>query len=1094
MSDLWELAVNLYRLRLIPTVKRMLDRRRLSYTLLTVGVLTVSAAALSLLLAYSAQSVAVFDVLAADYDTYLAERLASGIKRSPMPELRDVIALAKSGAAALSVFCGCVWLVLSAVAVGWIMSAVMESEAYVYGLFMIYGADRKQLTRQLSLEFLLAGLPSVCLGIPLGLLLYRLVGGEGGSTPGRVMLAALAFLLLIRVTAAIMARRVLKRSCMSLLDASDTASLTVSPRRSHLGGLKGKRRAFASACLAFLRMRRHYVSMALVAATVAASAFGSLSLGGGTGQTADHPSHTFYFQNGISAEELRNDYLDPLDGHAAVREFSYAVTDTAEGLGTHLKLTEAQNPTKSGVYLGAQYATDSIRIACGDGNAYYELGGSNPVPPEFSHIPQGNMTRFGYDLEAVPVGCAVYVFPEQTGPTLNLKVGDHVTLSLPTGQNGSLSQKVNAEGETVTLRIVDTVAVGSVIIFEEGTEVCPRITEDYLYVSPLDYEAFSGDDRAVPFTAEEVYPDELFGEDTEDTCILAIPDGYFEGGSAPDTVTVIHPSETAKELFSSGRHELDHEEYFINQTYRGTGVYLGSEKEYLTDPFAAPLLEERAKKALTRYLDGRDLTLTRKEYRVTTIIPMPKGSKPYIILPRTDEVNYNRLLNDLCALRLGDISDDAPALKSVVHEAYVLSTSVSFRNFGYGGHLYLGTSLPGDFPSAMETAGVPLQLPAPTFAHSRVTARGSFSLGDTHYLLAEPFSDFNPNVYPQIDADQYPRYVTGVGSFYAVGDTLKNSVLSAKEQDFYALLHEDNIGGLRSESIPMAGYYAVSDWMISPAGEASEETKPARGYAVVAVPHPDKCPIRPGDTLSVAIRQDTAELLSDPELMGLSGTRLLAYLLDKLAYEYITVEVSAVVQGERETVILSEADLQSILGQEGIYRDLEIFADPAVTVKDYLDFHAAATALAKGSRGESTLLYDESFITSTAEGLAPSALMGCIGGIALSLLPLLLLASQLLFFGKREEEYTILKAVGKTKRERRALFAAEVVLFSGSVTLAVALACPVGYGLLLMVTDALGLPLPAASFHSLLYGGIVGISALCSAVVGALACRRLERS
>ena len=1093
MSDLWESLVNLYRLRLIPTVKRMLDRRRFSYTLLTVGVLTVCAAALSLLVSYAAQSVTALDALAEEYELFLVNFLSAGNKRSPMPEMGEVISLAKGGAMALAIFCGGIWLVLSAVAVGWVMTAVMESEAYVYGLFMIYGADRKQLSRQLSLEFILAGLPALGVGVPLGYLVYRLAGGSKGATAGLTLLSAVAFLLLILVSAAILSGRVLKRPCMGLLNASDTSDLTVSPRRSQLGGLNGKRGSWGSALLAFVRMRRHFISLALVTAIVAASAFGSLSLGGGAGQTANSPSHTFYFQSGISAEELRNNYLEPLDGHAAVREFSYAVTDTAEGLGTHLKLTEAQNPAKSGVYLGAQYATDSIRIACGDGNAYYELGGSTPVPPEFSHIPIEAMSRLGYDLEAVPAGCAVYVFPEQTGRTLNLKVGDHITLSLPTGQNGSLSQKVEAEGETVTLRIVDTVAVGSVIIPGDGTELFPRITEDYLYISPPDYEVFSGDDRAVPFTAEEVYPDELFGEDTEDTCILAVPDGYFAGGSAPDIVTVIHPSETAKELFSSDRHELDHEEYFINQTYRGTGIYLGTEKEYLADPNAAPLLEERAKKALRDYYDGRDVTLIRKEYRVTTVIPMPKGSKPYVILPRTDEVNYNRLLNDLCALRLGDLSDDAPALKTVVHEAYVLSTSVSFRGFGYGGHLYLGTSLPGDFPAAMEAAGVPLQLPAPTFAHSRVTARGSFSMGDTHYLLAEPFSDFNPNVYPQIDADQYPRYVTGVGCFYTVGDTVKHSVLSAKEQDFYALFHEDNIGGLKAESIPMAGYYAVSDWVISPSDESALSEKPSRGTCVLAVPSPEKSPFRVGDTVSVAVRQDTSAFASDPELMGLTGDRLLAYLQERLVYEYVTLEVAAVVQGDRNALVVAEEDLSAILGQDGIYRKLEVYPYPTVTMEDYMNLHTAATALSKAPAGEVTLLYDPSFITATVERMEPAMLTRAMGGAALLLLPLLLMSSQFLFYGKREEEYAILYAIGKTPRERKTVLAAESGLFCVTVTLAAALACPVGYGLVLMLADALGLPLPSGDFNPLLYGGIIGIAALSSAVVGILACTRLKQ-
>ena len=331
MSDLWESLVNLYRLRLIPTVKRMLDRRRLSYTLLTVGILGVCAAALALLIAYAAESVSAFDTLSADYEEYLAKRVAEGFKRSPMPELRDVIALAKGGATVLAVFCGGIWLMLSAVAVSRVMSSVMESEAYVYGLYMIYGADRRQLSRQLSLEFLLAGIPAICLGTPSGLLLYRAVGGSQGLTPWQILLSAVGFLLLILCSAAFLSRRVLKRPCMSLLNASDTSDLTISPRRSHPGGLNGKRGSAASALLAFLRMRRHYVSLALVAAIVSASAFGSLSYKGTT--AAADASHTFYFTKGITAEDLQFSYLDELHGRAAVKELSYAVARHRRVLG-----------------------------------------------------------------------------------------------------------------------------------------------------------------------------------------------------------------------------------------------------------------------------------------------------------------------------------------------------------------------------------------------------------------------------------------------------------------------------------------------------------------------------------------------------------------------------------------------------------------------------------------------------------------------------------------------------------------------------------------------------------------------------------------
>lgn len=1092
MSDLWESLVNLYRLRLIPTVKRMLDRRRLSYTLLTVGILAVCAAALSLLIAYASESVSAFDTLSADYDTYLAKRIAEGYKHSPMPELRDAIALAKGGTTILSLLCGGIWLMLSAVAVGWVMSSVIESEAYVYGLYMIYGADRKQLSRQLSLEFILAGIPALCLGTPSGLLLYRAVGGSRGLTTGQILLSAVGFLLLILCSAAILSRRVLKRPCMSLLNASDTSDLTISPRRSRLGGLNGKRGSAASALLAFTRMRPHYVSLVLVAAIVSASAFGSLSYGGKTASI--DASHTFYFQNGLTAEDLQFTYLDELNGRAAVRELSYAVTDIAESLGTHIKLTEAQNPSQGGVYLGTQYATDNIRIACGDGDTYWELGGGLTVPPAFSHLPVENLSRLGYDLDAVPAGCAVYVYPKQNGPTLQVKAGDHITLSIPDEKSGSLSQRVESDGETVTLRIVDVVSVGSVVVMGSGEEVCPRITEDYLYVSPPDYERFSHDDRAVTFTAEEVYPDELFEEVTEDACILAVPEGYFQSGEAPDTVTVIHPSETAMELFSQGETQLIHEEYFMNKTYKGTGVYFGTEKDYLSDPNASPLMEETAKKTLQSYLNGRDLTLVRREYRVESVIFMPKGSQPYLILPRSDEVNYNRLHNDLCALRLTSLSKDAPALHGIRHEAYVLSASEDFRSLGYGQHLYLGTALMGDFVTAMEDAGISLQAPIQTFAHSRVTSRGSFSIGDNHYLLAEPFSDFNPNIYPEIDADQYPRYVTGIGNFYTVGAINDISTLSASETGFYALLHENNIGGLKSQSIPTAGYYAVADWVISPASESNLTDDLPTGMGILSVKDPAASPFRVGDTLSVAVRQDTTDILRDPALMGITGDRLLSYLLEHCTYEYVTIEISSVVAGEANTLILSDGDLETVLGQEGIYRELKVYLNPAVSLKDYLNLHVKITALAKQAPGEVTLLYDETYITKTAEGLPPSVLMDCVGGTALCLLPLLLLASQFLFYGKREEEFSILRAIGRTKRERKRLFASEICLFCGTVTLTVALACPVGYGAWLLLTDGLGLPTEGLTFDPLLYGGVVAVSAVFSAIVGLLACKRARNT
>ena len=133
MSDFWEYLVNLYHTRLIPTVKRMLDRRRLPYTLLTVGVLFVCVTALALLLCSAAEEMGALTALEEEYSHHILQAQGGG-KPSTIPEFSQLLARVRGERLAASLLLGVLWLLLATVALGRIMSSVMAAEAYVYGL------------------------------------------------------------------------------------------------------------------------------------------------------------------------------------------------------------------------------------------------------------------------------------------------------------------------------------------------------------------------------------------------------------------------------------------------------------------------------------------------------------------------------------------------------------------------------------------------------------------------------------------------------------------------------------------------------------------------------------------------------------------------------------------------------------------------------------------------------------------------------------------------------------------------------------------------------------------------------------------------
>ncbi len=1063
MSDLIERLVNLYHLRLVPTVKRMCARRRVAYTLMTVGVLWVSAVALSLLTFHAAGVLETHGRLEGEYLTFLIEN--PKVTASLLPDITRILASSKAESVATALLGGIVWLLVSVTAVGRIMTSVIESEAYVYGLYMICGAGQKQLRRQLSTEFLLAGIFAVLTGIPAG---YGMVAHRVGFHGTALLVILPCFLILIYTCTTVLAKGILGRSCMRMLNAADTTEYTVSPRRSRTAGLTGKRSATASAALAFWRMRKHYGALALVVAVMTATIFGSLSILDQT-VTATPPTFTVTFADGVDLDSLTWQYLSPLGQDPAVSHLEYSLRGTAEELGTHVLLDEEAGSMTESVFLGERYATASFRIACGDGSTYDDLGGRVTIPREFRGK---ELTDLGYNLSAVPIGGASYVYPAGSPPPLSLQLGDTVRLYLPSDQEDSMSERVENDRDYVTVRITDVVAVDSIYVKDGGPEVCPRITEDYLYLNPLDYEKFDGRPHAKGFVADEPYVSDLFRSTDGSTCILVVPEGYFAHIQVPSYVTVIAPAETIKIAFDDIEKSLPDDTYFINLSAKGTGVYLGSELDYLADFDAVDELTLWIRKSLALFRDSPVTPTVRMQYRVEQIIFTEGRGLPYLLLPRSPETHYAYMESDICAFRLGEVSEKAPSLRAVQEEAYLVETDVLFGPSFFGRTCCLGTELLPDFKASMKAYGVSLQFSEGWFAHTETNIRNAFSVGERNYLLAEayqpPRHDY-ANGYLQ--ADRYPRLLTGTGSFASIGNVSEYSILSVADLGAFGLFDGGSIGSLKSESVTIPGMYACNNWVLSPVGEVLPDTQLSAGHGIfVTDTAPEDCPIQAGDTLSVALREDTSVLWDDPYMMSLSGSPLLAYLLDNLEYRYMEITVDEVRAGDTPELILSEADMAAIMGRSGAYEGLEVYLSPAVSMKDYLRLHADLAGQAGRADETVTMSSHERFITdaqaSREEGL--EVLHG-VGLLALCAIPLLLLTAQFVFFEKRAEELTILNAIGYTYRQRRSQMIAETVLLTVLLGAVTAAACPLGYLLMLMLADKVGAAIPPSAFDPVLY-------------------------
>lgn len=1065
---------NLYRLRLVPTVKRLCTRRHLLYTVLTAGVLWVSAATLSLLVFHAVQRMSACDALEREFTAYLN---AVSTTASQLPDVRGILVAARAEGLVTAVLGGCLWLLLSAFAVGLVMKRVIEAEAYVYGLYIICGSDRKQLRRQLLSEFLLLGTVALILGIPVG---FFLAPAGTGFHPAALAVILLCFLALILLGARVLAGQILNRPCLQMLDAADVTEYTVSPRRSVLWGLTKRRGALASASLSLWRMRKHFIALSLTLAAISALVFSALTpVEQVTVRTP--PTFAIHANDGMTHAELDEKVFLPLAEIDSPYELNYKLRDSAEALGTHVLVREpASGGDEVSVSLGTRYATDSIRIACGDGNTFYELGGSVTIPPEYAG--KIDSSKLGYDLDGVPVGCATYVYPEGSAPSLDTYGNRTVRLYLPSDvdtsvEEHSVKDRVERDDNYITVRITSIKAIPPIKDPDTGKVICPRITEDALYLNPLDYGLFDGKTYAVPFSTKDVVTENLFESDDQNTCVLVVPKGYFGNRKTPRYVTIIAPTDPVKIPFhdSTAKLSLPDDTYFINLTSRGVGVFLGGEDEFMSHPDADAVLREKVRQRLRFYKDSVLTNMTRTEYEVERIIYTEGGGEPYLLLRNGESLYYSSMQGDVCALRLEGIDEDIPYLMMVADEAYLTEIDRTFSPSLVRHRCFLGISLLQDFRNAMEARGMKLQFHDGWFRHAACIVRNSFTFNEKSYLLAEHYP--YPYELGYLQAEEYPRILTGTGNFVTMHDS-NFSIRSIEDTGAFALFAHDTIGSLKSGSVELESLYARNDWMISPDCEALPGTSLEPGHVVfITDGDPADCPIRVGETLSVAIRADASSLAGDPTMLGVSGRDLLGRLLDELDYRYLYVKVDRVVQGSTSELVLAETDLAAVLGQSGVYADLEIYLPETTPLDDYLDLYRKLYALTGTIGGGTTLTENKDFITaSRLDGSHNAVTLRRMGYLSIILIPLLALAAQSVFEDKRRSEYAILHSLGQTSRHRFAQNTAETLLTALLTTLAAAVFCPLGYVGTLALADALGATLTLSSFNIPLYLALLGLT------------------
>lgn len=1096
-----ERITNFTKLTLIPALRRMFGKRRWGNAVLLICSFYLISAMLGVISFSHHVNKKENDRLAEEYQTYISSSSTATDAESSeeAAEAFHHILASEAEIASVYAFLMIIWGVLSVFALSRVFHATIEQDKYVYGLYVTFGSDTRSIRHQIHLEFLLAALIALSASVPTAYLACRAVYVQNGQTfhPEIAPFLQIFFWLFLvsLIGAAYLSHGITNSTCVALMAAQDCSDYISSPRTSRLFGKRMYNGSLRYARLAVRRMRRYYIPLVLTVSLVAAVFFGSMSIALEGERAAARSVHEYSleFAHGLSSRELTETYLDELEKIADVESVTALANGSAAELGTHLLLEKSYyvnaEDSESLVDNGTYYATDDFNILCADSNTKNELGSDIMLPDEW--LPYESRIEKTYNYEMIPeAGTVVYMYPEERAAELNVNVGDSIRLAIPhDGADGTtLDEKLNDGGyEYLTLTVSDVVVIPGVyyVTPNEAAYICPRITEDYLLLSPTDYAQITGTDTVETLSLDEIYREDFMFANITSPAVLLLPDNYK--GETLSTIMMFTPNERITEQYAvadplnvSNVKYLESDRFFLNRTARHTYFYLGPIGNYNNDAEAINQVVTIRQNAPVEY--------TAVELTVTNRITCPGLDTPCVLLPNEDNF-YSSYSGDMCVLKLYENG----ALHGVSQEVFAFGTNQMTKLPTYiGKRLFLHTKLEAGFLDEMHAQGLTTTFDDESaYDLSYFEIFSEFELGNSVYFVCSLSRACNLGI------DNYPAYMAPGQDFVFLSDSLTaRTDRKLSQLGSYLMVGEDNYREECGIDFLTVGEFAATNQLTVSVADGintalltpNTDLSPTEaGQVTVVLSQSSNLELQAGDHIQLAIMQDITLDPNDPETASLEGIALLDYLL-RYDYSYISLEVAEVVQGEGESDVLylSETDWMRVRRTDGTYGAIDIYlfgdTDLISLIKTSADIRALI-ADHQSTSNHITLVEQNNLWKAVTTGACNyPAIIRILSVMLILLLPLLWTAPQLVHFRKRRDEFAAMDAVGKTSGQMRGMIAAEALLVTLAAGAFVALLCPLMMLCVKLTVTTMELPFVLSGFDVRAYLFMIVFVMVCAVI------------